>query len=216
LYRASCPSSTLLSLYCENKLPADQVTAISNHLSECLLCSEEVKDLRYEIDHFMPFPVLEPAAQSFWHLLREGKKAFVAQFIPSPPAIALHFRNDASANDPSAAIWPRLYQAGNYQLSFRPLRTRNDTKQLIGCFENLDLTKLEALEGVTAELYAASPPDINKSEPSGTHEEQPQPVLSTTVDDLGNFSFVAVPPGSYLVIIHLPDTELVVEGLQIT
>src|SRR5690348_16950641 len=56
LYRVSCPSSALLSLYCENKLPTDREALITAHLSECLLCSEEVADIRDELAHFNPFP----------------------------------------------------------------------------------------------------------------------------------------------------------------
>src|SRR5215472_11937166 len=85
LYRTFCPSPTMLSLYCENKLPTDQESLITTHLSECLLCSDEIADLRDELDHFNPFPFSsrrpapEPGPESFWHLLKEGMKVFVAQ-----------------------------------------------------------------------------------------------------------------------------------------
>jgi hypothetical protein len=220
LYRTFCPSPTLLSLYCENKLPTDQESLITTHLSECLLCSDEIADLRDELDHFNPFPFSsrrpapEPGPESFWHLLKEGMKVFVAQLVTQPPGIALDLRK--LHEDPSAAIWPWRYEVEPYHLAFQPRRRHNDI-QLIGMFENMTPAQLKALEGAAVDLYDATPPRaITESEPSATHKEQQQPVLSTTLDDLGNFSFAAVPPGSYLVIVHLPDTELVVEGLRIT
>jgi hypothetical protein len=220
LYRTFCPSPTLLSLYCENKLPTDQESLITTHLSECLLCSDEIADLRGELHHFNPFPFSsrqpapEPGPESFWHLLKEGMKVFVAQFVTPSPGIALDLRK--LHEDPSAPIWPWRYEVEPYHLAFQPRRIHNDI-QLIGMFENMTPAQLKALEGAAVDLYDATPPRaITESEPSDTHKEQHQPVLSTTLDDLGNFSFAAVPPGSYLVIIHLPDTELVVEGLRIT
>jgi hypothetical protein len=41
------------------------------------------------------------------------------------------------------------------------------------------------------------------------------PLLSTQVDDVGNIFLEAVPVGKYVMIVHLPDREVVIEGLKI-
>ena len=39
------------------------------------------------------------------------------------------------------------------------------------------------------------------------------PLLRTQVDDLGNFVFKPVPTGQYVMIIYLPNRELVIEDI---
>jgi hypothetical protein len=40
-------------------------------------------------------------------------------------------------------------------------------------------------------------------------------MLSTQVDDLGNIVFEPLPLGDYILVIYLPDQEIVLEGLTI-
>jgi hypothetical protein len=39
--------------------------------------------------------------------------------------------------------------------------------------------------------------------------------MSTLVDDLGNIVFKAIPPGEYIMLLYLPESELVIKGLTI-
>ena len=41
------------------------------------------------------------------------------------------------------------------------------------------------------------------------------PCISTHADELGRIVFSAVPPGCYLIIVYLPETEIVIEELNI-
>ena len=61
-----------------------------------------------------------------------------------------------------------------------------------------------------AELYSAPGPLAA----NGNKPAEP-PLLSTQVDDLGNIVFKPVPTGQYIMIIYLPNRELVIEDLTI-
>src|SRR5574340_329751 len=45
-YRSQCPTTTELSLYCVDDLPAEQRLAVANHVLDCPLCMEEVEETR--------------------------------------------------------------------------------------------------------------------------------------------------------------------------
>ncbi len=71
--------------------------------------------------------------------------------------------------------------------------------------ENVDI-----FEGVTVELYTAPlPVPANGDRPTSP------PLLRTHVDDLGHIVFKPVPGGQYIMIVYLPDRELVIEDLTI-
>ena len=74
---------------------------------------------------------------------------------------------------------------------------------------------VDAFEGVLAELYDALGPVKGQDERVSNGGSMEQPVMSTQVDDLGNLVFKDVPVGTYLMIVHLSDAELVIEGLAI-
>jgi len=152
--------------------------------------------------HFTPFPE-QLGTDPLLKIIKEGMKRLFAQPITQQET-AMVLRGESSA-----PLWPLRYQLGEFKLSFQPSRAQNDKMKLIGFFEELSPEQLQTLEGVGADLYHAPLSNTNEG-------EQQQPIMSTTVDDVGNFVFTAVSPGNYIVIIHLPDTELIVEGLSIT
>ena len=87
---------------------------------------------------------------------------------------------------------------------------------LLGLFTRDDPdASVDAFEGVLAELYDASDPLKEYDEQAGNDKYVEQPLMSTIVDDLGNLVFKNVPLGTHLMIVHLPDAELVIEGLTI-
>src|SRR5690349_17832264 len=46
LYRRSCPSSMQLSLYCTQQVSTSEAFHIAAHISDCVLCANEVKDTK--------------------------------------------------------------------------------------------------------------------------------------------------------------------------
>ncbi|MGZ3624455.1 MAG: hypothetical protein ACXWPG_15090, partial [Ktedonobacteraceae bacterium] len=69
---------------------------------------------------------------------------------------------------------------------------------------------VEIFEGVAAELYTAPGPLASNGDKPARSA-----LLSTKVDDLGNFVFKPVPTGHYVLIIYLPNRELVIEDISI-
>ncbi len=66
---------------------------------------------------------------------------------------------------------------------------------------------IEAFEGTLAELSPAA---------GGKYDQRAEkPLLCEQVDDLGNIVFSAVPVGEYVMIVHLPGREMIIEGLTI-
>jgi hypothetical protein len=77
---------------------------------------------------------------------------------------------------------------------------------LLGILTSADSDEsVDAFEGVRAELYP-TPPD--KGEPQ-------TPLCYAMVDDLGNLVFSGVPIGEYILIIHLPDQQVVIDNINI-
>jgi hypothetical protein len=80
---------------------------------------------------------------------------------------------------------------------------------LLGILTSVDNQEsVDAFEGAMAELYAKT--DIEKGE-----AEEAQPICGAIVDDLGNIVFASVPLGAHTLILHLPDQDVVIEGLTI-
>ncbi len=68
----------------------------------------------------------------------------------------------------------------------------------------------DAFEGMDVDLYPAPGPLwVNGDRWSG------KPLLSTRIDDLGQFVFSVVPEGDYVMVLYLPAFEVIVEGLTI-
>jgi hypothetical protein len=200
LYRAQCPDGMQLALYCANALSVDEIFSIDEHLRECLLCSEEVATIKQENAHFMPFS--EPVGQSLPQVALRALRRLIAQPVTRPLDMAVR-------EDPSSSEWPWQYQAEGFDISFQLARTNDNQQKLLGFFANVTLEQLQDLQGVVVDLYHAP---AAQAEAVAAIE---QPIMSTTVDDLGDFAFVPIQPGSYSVIIHLAGNELVIEGLNV-
>ncbi len=82
---------------------------------------------------------------------------------------------------------------------------------LLGILTSVDTSEsVDAFEGIPGYLYAAPGPFTNEGD-----EDTEIPLRGTQVDDLGNIVFSNVPIGEYVMIVHLPDRELVIDGLTI-
>jgi hypothetical protein len=78
---------------------------------------------------------------------------------------------------------------------------------------------VQTFAGVKAELYSAMAltelEDCSASKVEQPLEAVEDPLFTTLVDEPGTIIFPSIPPGKYLLIVHLPDTALVIEDLRI-
>jgi len=197
LYRHQCPDELQLSLYCAGLLPADEQVRIANHLLDCPLCAAEAADTR----QFLAVPdrdLLPAPAISFNGLHAAARRIFATL---TQQRAQLVVRGDATEG-----VWPRQYHADSIDLSLHLSRTSSGEYMLLGIITD-PTESIEAFEGMAAELYPArGGKDSSRAE---------KPLLSEHVDDLGNIVFSAVPVGEYVMLVHLPGREMVIEGLTI-
>ncbi len=196
LYRSQCPDSTTLSLYCADLLPPGERLNIANHLQDCPLCAAEAVDAR----QFMaePYDDLLPSSSSLKGLHTAVRRIFAT---PVKQQAQLVVRAD-----PSEAAWPRQYRADSINLSLH-LSRASSGKYVLLVIISEPTEAIETFTGLMAELYPApGGKDTNRAE---------KPLLSEQVDDLGNIVFRHVPVGDYVMIVHLPERELIIEGVNI-
>jgi len=197
LYRHQCPGDLQLSLYCADLLPADERVSIANHLLDCPLCASEVVDTRQflaETDRD-----LFPAHEFSFNGLHASLQRIFASLVKQQAQLVVR-------GDPSEAGWPRQYHAESIDLSLHLSRASSGEFMLLGIITD-PTQSIEAFEGMTAELFPATGgKDARRSA---------IPLLREQVDDIGNIVFSAVPIGEYVMIIHLPGREMVIEGLTI-
>lgn len=194
-YRSQCPTGTDLSLYAVDLLPQQERLHIANHLIECPLCKAEVEEAR----HFMqtrPTPsfALPP-------LVRRILATLVPQLEPRP----------ALRNDGQPPSWPRQYRAETVDLSLHLSSTSGGEHVLLGILTCADPEEdAEDLAGASVELYAAP-------WSGGTSNSQPEslPLLRTSIDDMGSVVLSPIPVGTYVMVIHLPGREMIIEDLVI-
>jgi hypothetical protein len=87
---------------------------------------------------------------------------------------------------------------------------------LLGIITSSDPVKtLNAFEGMTVELYAAPASAVEGSSEGQETDRAVSPLFSTTIDEVGNIFFESIPAGDYVMILHLLDQEVVIEGLTI-
>ena len=231
LYRSQCPSGQELSLYCADLLPADERMRIANHVKECPLCTTEVTETRKflrTLDIELPVSSWSPRA-----LLRP---IFATRVIRTQPQFAVR-------GNSFEAAWPRQYKAESVDLSLHLSLTSKGEHMLLGILTSIDPAEsVDALEGVPAELNIAPWPlhqrpeilsNITGREAASdqqikggsifpntavtTNGDKPGalPLLRTQVDDLGHIVFKPVPAGEYVMVIYLPNRELIIEDLVI-
>lgn len=198
-YRRLCPSGTEISLYCEDLLPPDERMRIANHVLDCPLCAVEVADTRRFMRNTSFAPV---TGSSPFAALRRVIGTLTRQ------QAQLVMRGEASSVPENA--WPRQYRADGIDLSLHLTRSSAGEHVLIGILTSIDSEEsVDMFEGARAELYSGS---------SITDIEQqtiPEPLRHTQVDDLGNLIFTAVPNGVYILCIHLPEQDVVIEQITI-
>ena len=113
--------------------------------------------------------------------------------------------------------WPRQYQADTINISLHLARDKQGAICLLGLLSSIT-EHVELLTGAKVELYSAhnsSPFSASEDLPDLSSPELQGPLLSTQVDGSGHIVFPSVPPGLYLMIIYLLETEVVIEELNI-
>jgi hypothetical protein len=195
LYRSQCPASTALSLYCADLLPPGERLSIAQHLQDCPLCAAEAADARQFLAQ--PYDDLLPS------LSPKGLYAAISRIFATPVKQQAQLVLRAGSSE---AAWPRQYRADSINLSLHLSRASSGEYILLGIISD-PVEPIETFTGLMAELYpAAGGKDTNRAE---------KPLLSEQVDDLGNIVFSHVPVGDYVMIVHLPERELVIEGIDI-
>ncbi len=199
LYRSQCPSGQELSLYCADLVSDEDRFRIANHVLDCPLCANEVAETRAFLrtqDIELPVPAFSLRA-----LLRP---IFATRVFRTQPQFAVR-----GGSDSSETSWPRQYRAETVDLSLHLSFTSKGERMLLGIITSIDPKEsVEIFEGVAAELYTAPGPLTSNGDKPTAH-----PLLRTQVDDLGNFVFKPVPTGHYIMMIFLPNGELVIEDI---
>lgn len=199
LYRSLCPDATRLHFYCLDMVPVEERTSIASHLLDCLRCADEVVVIRQQQADFDPFPEDQvPLVAAF--------RRFVATFVtPQMQAVT----RDLASSD----YWPRQYHAEAIDISLHLSRGQDGETLLVGILTSkLPEASLDMFEGVPVELHLAPDPPVAGSLESTTFTH---PVRTGSVDDTGNILLESIPPGTYILLIKLPDKEILIEELVI-
>lgn len=204
LYRSQCPSATELNFYCaQNILSPEDVFHIDAHIRQCPVCATEVADIKRVLKNFNPFPEVEIAPLATLRTLSAKLKQIIAVLVDQKPQLI-------TRGELPATGWPRQYRAENINISLHLSRASNGDILLLGLFTSDDPDEsVDALDGVVVDLYSTG----SNHETHNGHAEQP--LMSVNVDELGNFAFKAIAIGTYTMLIHLPESEVLIEGLRI-
>ena len=198
LYRSQCPSGQEISLYCADLVSEEDRIRIANHVLDCPLCAQEVKDSRAflrTLDLELAEPVFSPRT-----LLRP---VFATRVFRKQMQFAIRGESNTSES-----TWPRHYKAETVDLSLHLSFTSKGERMLLGIITSTDPDEsVEIFEGAAVELYTAPGPTAS----NGEHPSSP--LLCTYVDDLGNFALKHVPDGQYVLVMYLPDREMVIEDI---
>jgi hypothetical protein len=199
LYRRLCPSGTRLSLYCADLLPVEERTRVAAHVLDCPLCAVEVAETR----RFMAMPLLlEPSSVAA--PVAAARRIYATLFRQQAQLV---LRNGGTMPEKA---WPRQYRAESIDISLHLSRASSGAYMLLGILTSADDTEsVDAFEGARAELYAA--------QKDGSIEERKpeEAICRAMVDDLGNIVFSGVPVGEYTLVVHLPEQEVIIEGIDI-
>ncbi len=203
LYRSACPDAVDLNYYCLGGLSQEARVAIASHVLDCPACADDVVEIRHQQAAFDPFP------SSGFSLRAAVRRLFATLVVQQAQPVT---RDMAPASG-----WPRQYRAESIDLSLHLSRAPQGEMMLVGIVTSRDQNvTAEAFEGVKVDLYQAPGPLAARDESAQTAEETPVPFLSAQIDDVGNILLEPVSAGKYVMILRLPDLEVVIEDLQIS
>jgi hypothetical protein len=232
LYRTQCPSATKLNYYCADLLAMDQVPAIDRHLRACPLCANEVAMIRQTLANFDPFPPADEAST-----MPVTVRRIIATLVPQRRTLAA--RGVALEGE-----WSRQYRVESLSILLDLSYASNGDNLLCGVFSRAYMvSETDAFAGVAVDLYHTADFQLIQnphacssrsqersglpfSEKAGkgaatcssntSQKHSGLPLQTTHIDDLGNSIFSAIPAGEYTMVVHLPDSDIIIEGLSIS
>ncbi|MBV9689819.1 MAG: hypothetical protein JO202_08910 [Ktedonobacteraceae bacterium] len=208
LYRTQCPSATKLNYYCADLLTVDQAPTIESHLRVCPLCANEVGMIRQTLANFDPLPPTDEASAT---------PASVRRIIasPVPQRRVLATRGVALEGE-----WSRQYRAEALSILLELSHSSSGDNLLLGVFSNAyAVSETETFEGFVVKLYRTTDFQLLQDLRAGsstTQEYSDMPLRTTQIDDLGDIVFTAVPAGEYTMVVHLPDSDIIIEDLSVS
>jgi hypothetical protein len=217
LYRSQCPDTTTLLQYCHGLLSAHNELALTRHLQLCPLCALDVTETR---DLIASSALLSDSSTNFPVLSHIGS---IAALPYRKVQNLAHHEGSLVAGEPEASIWPAKYQANTTVLLLQVNYNDHGTIALVGTLFSIYPDEISGnavtFAGVKAELYY-SMTLTELEEGSACKSDQlleyaPDPLFTALVDEPGTIKFPSVSPGKYLLIVHLPDTAMVIEELCI-
>ena len=127
-----------------------------------------------------------------------------ATLIRQEPLLTV--RGDAPQSD-----YPRLYRAESLDISLHLSHSKNGSYMLLGIVTSRNTSDIsDDFEGAYVDLYAAPGPLwIHGDTWVG------KPLMSTRIDDLGHIIFSGVPVGEFVMVLYLPEFEVIIEGLGV-
>lgn len=200
-HRRFCPDGAQITLYCENQLTPAEQSRIAAHILDCPLCT---LDVTYTRRFLREVPAELAAISTLSGAVRRTFGILTKQ--QARPELGLVLRQGAGEGSRSA--WPRQYHIDDMDLSLHLARAANGEQMLLGILTSAnDAELVDVFEGAVAELYAGRL--FADLAPEETARAQ------TFINDLGNLLFQPVSGGEYLLIIHLPDQDVVIEQITV-
>ena len=198
LYRFLCPSGVELNYYCLGMVSDESRIRIASHILDCPSCADEVVEIRQLQANFDAFPITPYAVP------KAIRRLFAEHVIQHAQPV---IRNNAPKKG-----WPRQYQAESIGLSLHLSRTSNGEMMLLGIITTSNAkATVSAFEGSKVDLYyAPGPLAVDRQD-----AETAVPLLSTEVDGGGNLILEPVPTGSFVMLVRLPEQEVVIEELTV-
>ncbi len=199
LYRFHCPSGIELNYYCLGMLSDESRRSIASHILDCPNCTDDLKEIRQSQANFEAFPAPQ------FSVPKAIRRLFATYRVQQQGQPVL--RDEALDKE-----WPRQYQAESIDLSLHLSRTDNGEIMLLGIIKTSHAkVPVNVFEGSKVYLYYTPGPLRENSQDA----ETAVPLLSTEVDMGGNFILEPVPMGIFVILLCLPEQEIVIEELVI-
>lgn len=188
LFRVTCPPSLELGEYQAGLLDAKQAQVIQQHLATCPHCTRELHELQGYLEQLPPV-----FATDHWKQFKTQTRLLVAHLVDTfaslggPTSVPVGIRGEQDA--------PLIYEADDIQIIVETQvdATQANRRVMLGL-----LLGFEPVHGVLARLW------------------QTEELLATTpVDELGNFVFSNLLPGSYGLIVSGEELELHIKELPV-
>ncbi len=211
-YRFQCPSGVELNYYCRGMLSDESRKRIDSHILDCLSCADEVQEIRQSQANFEAFPASTPTSSA-----QQAIRRLIATYVVNQPA-QLFWREDTPHVLREDAVlvlrdeaprqgWPRQYQAESIDLSLHLSHTSTGEIMLIGIITSSNaMAKVSDFQGSKVHLYYSPGPLEENSQSVETADS----LLSTEVDGGGNFTLEPLPMGSFVMLIRLPNQEILI------